>query len=192
MGFYIFSSSMNNIFGVMIKLSLPCVVICIVSPTGDPSLTSISFSFFCCFDLILNCSSVVFTSCTYSKIESRWFSTFSHTSDSRSYTFMAINSMSFFVSDISICIPWAFAFFLEPLACSTVHFLWASGCSYAFGICLSMPISCSTSSSMATSCAFVFISSALTYPVGPFGACSVACGDCVGPRCEFFCVLVFL
>jgi hypothetical protein len=35
-----------------------------------PSLTSVGLSFCCCSTLILNCSSMVFSSCTYSKIES--------------------------------------------------------------------------------------------------------------------------
>jgi hypothetical protein len=104
---------------------------------------------------------------------------------------MAISSTSYTVNDISICFLWAFTFFLAPLTCSIVLFLWASSYSNASGICVCMPVSYSTSSFMVTSCASVCTSSTFTCPVGLPGACSVACGPCVGPRCDFFCVLVF-
>jgi hypothetical protein len=84
MTFCIVSSSTNNISGVYDKVSTSLVVICTVSMTGAPSLTSVSFSFYCCSALILNCSSEFFTSCTCSKIEALCFSTFSHTFDSLS------------------------------------------------------------------------------------------------------------
>jgi hypothetical protein len=126
MGFCVVSSSMNNISGVMIKLALPCVVICTVSPTGAPSLTG-RFLLLLLFALILNCSSAVFTSCTYSKIEARWFFAFSHTFDSRSSTVVAIISTSFVVSDVSICFCGPFlsswCHLLAPLAFSFGHLL---------------------------------------------------------------------
>jgi hypothetical protein len=104
---------------------------------------------------------------------------------------VAINSTSAVFSDISIYFPRAFSFFLAPLTSSTVLFLWGSGFSYDFDICVSMSVSFSTSSSMVTSCSFVYTSSSLICPIGPPGACSVARGPCVGPCCDLFCVLVF-
>jgi hypothetical protein len=83
-----------------------------------PFFTGIVCPFVVVLTLILNCSSAVFTSCIFSKIEALWFSTFSHTSDSRSSTVVAINSTSSVVNDVSIGFLWALAFFLEPLACS--------------------------------------------------------------------------
>jgi hypothetical protein len=191
MSLCIVSSSMNNIYAVIIKLALPYTMIFTVSPTGAPSLTGVGFSFCCFVALIRNYSSVVFTSCTCSIIESRWFSTFSHTSDSRSYIVVAIISTSFVVSDVSICFLLSFSFFLEPLACSVSLFLWASRCSDASCIHVSIPISFSNSLFTITSCASLCISSTLTYVVGPSGALYVACGPCVGPHYNFFCFLYF-
>jgi hypothetical protein len=186
---YDISSSMNIMSRVLLKFTLPCIMIFTVSPISIHYFTSIAIFCCCFFILSFNYSSEVFTSWICSKIKALWFSTFSHMSRIRSSIFVAIKSMSSCINDVSIAFMWAFAFFLEPLGCSHVLFLGASAGSDASGICVSMSVSFPNSSSMATSCSSVYTSSPLTCPVDPLGACSVASGPYVGPRCDLFCVL---
>jgi hypothetical protein len=177
--------------GVILKFTLPCAMICIVSSIGIPCFTGVVV--FCCRYSVLtfNCSNVVFTSWIFSKIEARWFSMFSHMSENWSSTFVAIKSMLSCINDVSIGFLWDFFVFLEPLGCSPVLFLVASGGSYAYGIWVSMPVSCPTSSSMATLCSFICTSSALSCLVDPLDAFSGVDGPSVGSRCELFCVIFF-
>jgi len=63
------TTSTNNISGVMLNFTLPCTVICTISLVGVPSLVCASLSFCCCSVLIFNCSSAVFTSCIFSRID---------------------------------------------------------------------------------------------------------------------------
>jgi len=99
-GFYDSSSSMNKISRVMINLVLPYTTICTVSPTCIPSPICAGFSFDGFSTLILNFSNTVFTSCSFSKIESILFSAFSHISDSWSLIVVATSWTTFFVEDV--------------------------------------------------------------------------------------------
>jgi hypothetical protein len=106
---------------------------------------------------------------------------------------MDIKSTSSCINDVSMGFLWALAFFLEPLGCSLVLLLWVSSGLYAYGICVSLLVSCPSPYSIETSYVSVYFSSKCTCSVVSIVVHSMRDDPCVEPRWDgFFILFLFL